>query len=158
MESEVREYLEEFLRRAKTAQDAVNTLLGGEMNRESKYKSELVDDCHRLGAYARRHEDRYAVGLLDLAIKFPGHPHLLAEGKLVEHQTFAPTLRQFEEGKRYIAVGGLCALIGWDPKTKAMFIHDWAKSALKKDCFPPGGGYKSHAETLRDWLEWRAIK
>jgi len=159
MESEIRHWCEEFMRRARAAENAVNKLLESEgMNRESKYKSELVDDCHRLGAYARRHEDRYAIGLLDLAIKFPGHPHLLAEGKLVEHQTFAPTLRQFEEGKRYIAAGGLCCLIGWDPKTKAMFIAEWAKSALKKDCFPPGGGYKAHAETLRDWLEWRTLK
>ena len=94
MESEIRHWCEEFMRRARAAENAVNKLLESEgMNRESKYKSELVDDCHRLGAYARRHEDRYAIGLLDLAIKFPGHPHLLAEGKLVEHQTFAPTLR-----------------------------------------------------------------
>jgi len=128
------------------------------VNRESKHKSELVDDCKHLGAYARRHEDRYAIGLLDLAIKFPGHPHLLAEGKIVEHQTFAPTKRQYEEGARYIRAGGLCALIGWDLKTKAMFIHPWAKTALKKDCFPPGGGYKSYGATLKDWLDWQAIK
>jgi hypothetical protein len=128
------------------------------VNRESKHKSELVDDCKHLGAYARRHEDRYAIGLLDLAIKFPGHPHLLAEGKIVEHQTFAPTPRQYEEGARYIRAGGLCVLIGWDLKTKAMFVHPWAKTALKKDCFPPGGGYKSYGATLKDWLDWQAIK
>ena len=128
------------------------------MNLESKLKAALVNDCHQLGAYARRHEDRYAIGLLDLAIKFPGHPHLLAEAKLVPHQSFAPTLRQYEEGRRYEAAGGLCALIGWDPKTKAMFIHPWSKTATKAECFPPGGGYKAHAETLKDWLDWLAIK
>jgi len=117
-----------------------------------------VADCRRLGAYARRHEDRRAVGLLDMAIKFPDHPHLLAEGKLVEHQSFAPTLRQWEEGERYIKAGGICALIGWDKKTKVMFIHDWARTATKADSFPPGGGYGPHAETLRDWLVWRQIK
>jgi hypothetical protein len=106
-----------------------------------------------MGAFARRHEDRYAIGLLDLSIKFPGHPHLLAEGKMVEGQKFQPTARQWKEGQDYIAAGGLCALIGWDPKTKAMFIHPWARWAMKADSFPPGGGYKSHAETLKDYLE-----
>ena len=129
------------------------------MNLESRLKADLVTACKKLGAYARRHEDRYALGLLDLAIKFPGHPHLLAEGKIVEHQKFAPTPRQYEEGKLYTAAGGLCCLIGFDKQTKAMFIaHPWAKEAFKETSFPPGGGYKSHAETLRDWLEWLATK
>jgi hypothetical protein len=128
------------------------------MNLESKLKTELVTACRKLGAYARRLEDRWAVGLLDLTIKFPGHPHLLAEGKVVEHQTFAPTPRQYEEGRRYEAAGGLCALIGFDKQTKAMFVHPWAKTALKKDSFPPGGSVKDHATTLKDWLEWIAIK
>ncbi len=129
------------------------------MNLESKFKTDLVGACRDLGAYARRHEDRYAIGLLDLSIKFPNHPHLFAEGKIVAHQSFAPTLRQYEEGKRYIAAGGLCCLIGWDPKTKIIFIHPWAKTALKKDCFTPANGSdRSHAETLKDWLDWLATK
>ena len=154
-----RDILEEFVRRGHTAIDEVNKILeGGVANRESELKTKLVGDCRKLGAYARRHEDRRAVGLLDMAIKFPGHPHLLAEGKLVEHQKFAPTLRQHEEGERYIAAGGICALIGWEPKTKVMFIHPWARWAMKEDSFPPGGSYKNHAETLKDWLDWQAIK
>ena len=128
------------------------------MNLESELKTNLASACRKMGAYARRLEDRWAVGLLDLTIKFPGHPHLLAEGKLIEHQSFGPTPRQYLEGQRYIAVGGICCLIGWDRKTKVMFIHPWAKTALKKDSFPPGGGAKSHAETLKDWLDWQAIK
>ncbi len=128
------------------------------MNLEAKFKTQLVADCRKLGAYARRHEDRWAVGLLDLAIKFPGHPHLLAEGKLVPHQAFAPTLRQWEEGNRYIAAGGLCALLGWDPKTKVMFVHEWAREGSRAGSFPPGGSYKPHAETLKEWLQWRATK
>jgi hypothetical protein len=126
------------------------------VNLESKFKAELVTECKKLGAYARRHEDKYALGLLDLAIKFPGHPHLLAEGKIVEHQKFAPTPRQYEEGRQYTAAGGLCCLIGWEPETKVMFIHPWARWAMKVDSFPPGGGYKNHAETLRNWLQWLA--
>ena len=129
------------------------------MNLESKLKADLVHGCRDLGAYARRHEDRFAIGLLDLSIKFPGHPHLLAEAKIVEHQKFEPTLRQWKEGQDYTAAGGLCCLIGWDKQTKAMFVHPWARWAMKEDCFTPASGSKkSHAETLRDWLEWLAIK
>ena len=129
------------------------------MNLESKLKAALVTECRKLGAYARRHEDRYALGLLDLSIKFPDRPHLLAEAKIIEHQAFAPTPRQWIEGVDYEKAGGLCCLIGWDKRTKAMFIHHpWSKSATKADCFPPGGGSKAHAETLKDWLDWLAIK
>jgi hypothetical protein len=128
------------------------------MNRESEWKANLVDGCRRLGAYARRHEDRYALGLLDLAIKFPGYPHVLVEAKLIKHQAFAPTLRQWKEGNDYEAAGGLCALIGWDIKTKAMFIHRWARTASKEESWPPGGSYKDDAETLREWLVWQATK
>jgi hypothetical protein len=123
------------------------------MNLESRYKAELVSDCKELGAYARRHEDKYALGLLDMSIKFPGHPHLLAEGKLAHYQKFAPTLRQWVEGNNYQAAGGLCCLIGWDPKTKLMFIHEWAREASKGGSWPPGGG-EPCAQTLKDWLEW----
>ncbi len=128
------------------------------MNLESKLKAKLVSDCRKLGAYARRHEDRYAIGLLDLSIKFPGHPHLLAEGKIVDWQKFEPTPRQYEEGKRYIAAGGLCCLIGWTKFDQVMFIHPWAESAMRADSFPPGGSYFEHAQTLKDWLDWQAIK
>jgi hypothetical protein len=128
------------------------------VNLESKYKTNLVAECRKLGAYARRLEDRYAIGLLDLTIKFPGYPHLLAEGKIVEHQSFAPTLRQYEEGRRYEAAGGLCALIGWSKGTKIMFVHLWAETATKAESFPPGGSYKEHAQTLLEWLIWRTTR
>ena len=78
------------------------------MNLECKLKTTLVTECRKLGAYARRHEDRWAIGLLDLSIKFPGHPHLLAEAKIVDWQKFEPTPRQYVEGQRYEAAGGLC--------------------------------------------------
>jgi hypothetical protein len=125
------------------------------VNLESKLKTELASECRKLGAYARRLEDRYAIGLLDLTIKFPGYPHLMAEGKIVDHQSFGPTPRQYEEGRRYQAAGGLCCLIGWDKASKAMFVHEWAKVANKANSFPPGGGFKNHGETLKEWLHFR---
>lgn len=125
------------------------------MNLESKYKAELVKDCVRAGAYARRLEDKWAVGLLDLTIKFPDYPHVLAEGKIVPHQQFGPTLRQYEEGKRYIDAGGIACLIAWDKATGRMFVHHWAKVANKMNAFPPGGSFVGPADTLLNWLAWR---
>ena len=122
------------------------------MNLESKFKAELIKQCRARGAYARRHEDRFAVGMLDCSIKFPHHPHLLAEGKIIMHQAFAPTPRQFEEGKAYIAAGGLCALIGWDAMAKVIFVHEWAEEASKKTAFTDRGNY---AMVLESWLVWR---
>jgi hypothetical protein len=125
------------------------------MKDEADFKRELVRQLNARGHYARRHEDRHAVGLLDMAILVRGHPHLLAEGKIVEHQAYAPTLRQWVEGERYKKAGGLCALIGWDPKTEVMFIHEWTKEASKRTSWPPGGSYKDYAETLEEWLKCR---
>lgn len=79
----------------------------------------------------------------------------MAEAKIVEHQKFAPSQRQFLEGERYLAAGGLVCLIGFDKQTKAMFIHDWARWAMKEDSFTHRGGVQPHAETLKEWLEWR---
>jgi hypothetical protein len=123
------------------------------VNLESTLKAKLVTECKKLGAYARRHEDRYALGLLDLAIKFPGHPHLLAEGKIVEWQSFGPTPRQYEEGKQYTAAGGLCCLIGWTKFDKKMYVAAWGKSAKKETSFHSEIG--NQAEQLLEWLATR---
>ena len=120
------------------------------MTDEASFKRELVRQCRQRGWYARRHEDRFAVGALDLAILVRGFPQTLyAEGKVVPHQAFAPTPRQYEEGRRYIAAGGLCALIGWDPSTKQMFVSEWAQEAKKASSFTAEGDY---AEVLEAWL------
>ena len=125
------------------------------MNLESELKTKLVNECRKLGAYARRHEDRRAVGLLDMSIKFPGYPHLEAEAKIIDHQAFAPSLRQYEEGRRYIAAGGLCALIGWVRTSKRIYIHPWAKVGNRTDSYSPEDYYaRTDAQTLRDWFEW----
>lgn len=128
------------------------------MNLESTYKTKLMAECRDLGAYARRLEDKWAVGRLDLMIKFPRFPVLLVEAKIVAHQQFEPTLRQYEEGKRFIDAGGICCLIAWDKATKAMFIHHWAKVAHKANSFPRGGSgssFKEQAQALWDWLDLR---
>jgi hypothetical protein len=126
------------------------------MNLESRLKTELVTECRKFGAYARRLEDRYAIGLLDLMIKFPGLPHLLAEGKIVAHQSFGPTLRQYEEGRQYIAAGGLCCLLGWDKAKKTMFVHEWAKTATKAASWSRPDEY--NAVSLKEWIACQMTK
>ena len=116
----------------------------------------MVKGCVERGAYAIRHEDRYGVGRLDLAIKFPDYPHILAEGKLVAHQAFAPTLRQFEEGERYRRAGGTAVLLGWDPATKQMYISEWVKKASKATSFSLGPD-TDDAEALEAWLLAREV-
>ena len=64
-------------------------------------------------ADARRLEDKYALGLLDLVIKLPGHNVVMAEGKLIEGHAFAPTPRQYIEGLDWLRVGVDVLLIGW---------------------------------------------
>ena len=101
---------------------------------EASYKRELVADINRLpGGRARRIEDRYGTGVLDLIIKLPEIPLVMAEAKLVDGNLFAPTGAQFEEGKRWEAAGVKCVLIGW--KKGEMFISPWVAKAHVDDCF-----------------------
>jgi len=125
------------------------------MKDEAEFKRLLVKGCIKRGAHAERHEDRYGVGRLDLAIKFPRYPHVLAEGKLVPHQSFAPTLAQWENGSRYIKAGGTAALIAWDPKTEQMYIHEWGRTAKKETSFTLPG--VDDAEAFEAWLLAREV-
>jgi|SRR5580693_4692406 hypothetical protein len=109
---------------------------------EATRKRELVREINALsGGYARRWEDRWATGLLDLVIKLPGHPLLWGEGKMVDGNLFAPTERQWHEGERIIAAGMPAVLIGW--KQKFMFVSPWVKQADIRTCFFGSGQWVS---------------
>lgn len=100
---------------------------------ESDHKRALVSEINTLrGARARRIEDRWAVGVLDLIIKLPDRPLFLAEGKLVKGNLFAPTPAQFAEGQRWIAAGIQALLIGW--KGREMAISPWVQQADWREC------------------------
>src|SRR4249920_718603 len=78
---------------------------------EAAYKKELVDGINQLpGARARRVEDRWAVGVLDLNIKPLGLPFIMAEGKLIHGYQFAPSEAQYIEGLKWQAAGVECVL------------------------------------------------
>ena len=100
---------------------------------EADFKAQLVKNVRALGGYGRRLEDKYALGLLDLVIKLPQHPFLVAEGKLIAGHAFAPSARQYEEGKSWINAGVKVLLIGWHQKS--MYISPWVKKADKRECY-----------------------
>jgi hypothetical protein len=116
---------------------------------EADYKRKLVAEINRLpGGYARRIEDRFAVGVLDLLIKYPEVEVIMAEGKLIEGNLFAPTERQYEEGLRLNRAEIEPFLIGW--KQGVMYVSPWVKQADYRDCFTIRD--VSHGEVL-----WRFL-
>jgi hypothetical protein len=116
---------------------------------EAARKRKLIAEINALpGAYARRWEDRWAVGLLDLVMKLPGYPVVWGEGKIIDGLVFAPTERQWVEGKRIIAAGMKAILIGW--KRSEMFISPWVQKAHCDSCFHGAG---PNAALLQTYLE-----
>jgi hypothetical protein len=100
---------------------------------EAGHKRSLVKEVNALpGGYARRYEDRFAVGLLDLFIKLPGRAPVWAEAKLITGNVFGPTERQFYEGERMLAAGLRVILIGW--KDKQIYLSKWTDAANRLAC------------------------
>ena len=101
---------------------------------EADYKKELVAAINLLpGGRARRIEDRYGTGILDMIIKPPDMPLVMAEGKLVDGFIFAPTGTQYIEGLKWQAAKIECVLIGW--KKGQMFLSPWIEKADCRQCF-----------------------
>jgi hypothetical protein len=93
---------------------------------EADHKRKLVAEINSLrGGRARRVEDRWAVGVLDLILKLPNHPLMFGEGKVVIGQKFGPTERQWVEGEHWIFAGVPAVLIGW--KSKMMAVSPWVR-------------------------------
>jgi hypothetical protein len=99
---------------------------------ESDYKRRLVAEVKALGGHARRVEDRFAVGVLDLILKLPGHDVVMAEGKVIDGFKFAPTARQYEEGEKWIKAGVGAVLIGW--QNGVMYLSHWTDKADRRTC------------------------
>ena len=118
---------------------------------ESDHKKRLVKAIKDRRGMARRFEDRYAVGLLDLQFKLPGLSPAWAECKMVEGNKFAPTPAQFQEGLKWLAVGMPVILIGW--KNGTMYVSPWTQQADIHACYQT----PTTEETLILWeyLTWR---
>jgi hypothetical protein len=114
---------------------------------EADHKRKLVAEINALrGGRARRVEDRFAVGVLDLILKPPNLPLVLAEGKLIEGHKFGPTERQWIEGNRWLVAGVGVVLIGW--KNGMMSISPWVSQADRRECWTG----LDRAETLMEYL------
>lgn len=119
---------------------------------EAGRKRQLVREINALpGAWARRVEDKWGVGVLDLVLKLPGHPWIWAEGKMVEDNLFAPTERQWVEGVRISKTGTPVLLFGW--KKRFMFVSHWTKQADIRTCFFGSGQWVG---VLESYLKTKA--
>ena len=117
------------------------------MPNEADRKRELVKAVKALGGHARRIEDSWAVGVLDLIIKLPYVSLVFAEGKIIKGNLFGPTPAQFAEGEKWIRAGVDAVLIGW--QDQMMYVHPWVKQADKRESHSSS---TNHAESLWDYL------
>lgn len=116
---------------------------------EAQRKRELVAAIKAIGGHARRIEDSWAVGVLDLIIKLPSYPVFFAEGKIIKGNSFGPTPAQFAEGEKWRKAGVDAVLIGW--QDSAMYISPWIKKADKRECW--FSRHLNHAEALLKYLK-----
>jgi hypothetical protein len=117
---------------------------------EADYKRKLVAEINRLPeGYARRIEDRFAVGVLDMIIKLPDKRIFFAEGKVIDGNLFGPSERQYHEGLRLQAAHIWCLLIGW--KHGAMYVSEWVEKVDCRECFTLAG--RSGAEILQEYVK-----
>lgn len=67
---------------------------------EAKVKQNLCRDIRREGGYARRIEDRFAVGIPDVITVPANSPVIWLEVKIIRYAMFGPTSRQLVELRR----------------------------------------------------------
>ena len=66
----------------------------------------MVKSIRSYHGYARRMEDKFAVGLPDIILVPKGYPVFIAEVKVIKGQKFRPTARQYIELRRINDAGG----------------------------------------------------
>lgn len=120
---------------------------------ESDLKTKLVAQAKKAGAYARRFEDRYGVGILDTLIIFDSLPVCFIEAKMIRGNKFGPTERQWIEGTRVLNLKGghaIAALVGWN-EDKLMYVGEWTRELPVRACYQQLKG-DDYAKTL-----WRFV-
>jgi len=119
---------------------------------EADYKRRLVSMINANPPdYAQRNEDKFAVGVLDLTVKFHDLPVVFAEGKMVTGWVFAPTPAQYQRGLRIIASGMEAVLIGW--KDKRMFVSPWLPQADIRKAFTTSDRGWDYPAILRGYFK-----
>lgn len=106
------------------------------MKPETKFKNKVVDSFREVGAYARRIEDQYAVGLPDLILIPYALPVFICEAKIIGASYFAPSPRQDIELRRIgVSPSVIPCVMGYDEETNTAYLHKRAKRCYVKDCF-----------------------
>lgn len=107
------------------------------MKTESELKTEFVKKLRSVnGWYATRIEDQYTVGRPDILVGVLYGPTLMIEAKVVKHQIFGPTPRQWVELQRF-ALGSPHAIrrslvLGF--KEGRMYLCEAADQVRLGDC------------------------
>ena len=119
---------------------------------EADFKKLLVKQARAAGAYARRLEDRYAVGLLDVVIIPPAGLTYFIEGKRIDGNLFGPTERQFTEGMRILMAQAQARplLVGWDKDDVMYIAPSWEKKIDKRMCWRGRGS--NYYENLMEFI------
>lgn len=131
---------------------------------ESKIKTHIKLQVQKAGGYARRIEDQFAVGVLDMIIILPGSPVFFAEVKLVKNCKFAPSMRQFVEMQRIekvapeqVAQHAHAVLVGWDPDIETYYVTGAREEVDTRKAIIPGQPYiavgSNFIKTLREYYD-----
>jgi hypothetical protein len=129
------------------------------MRRETELKTEFVSQLKIDGWYARRLEDKYAVGVPDIMLAIPFGPAMLVEAKIVHGNTFAPTARQkidlddWERDAKSQSVHSplyrIAAVLGY--KDGVWYIGKSADSLALSDCIAQIKGERNSEFLIRYW-------
>lgn len=116
---------------------------------ESNVKRKIVKEVKAAGGYARRLEDRFAVGLPDMMIIFPGSPVFFAEVKIIEGRIFRPSPRQLIELQRIgISYSTEPIVIGYADGT--YYFSEPKETIYGSDCIYTMPG-ETFSQTLKRW-------
>ena len=105
---------------------------------EADVKRIMAKSMKEHGGYARRIEDQYAVGVMDMILIPLDLPVFMAEVKIVRGQTFGPTARQLLELERIRTVAFkaghvIPVMIGF--KDATYYFHEPKQIIDCRECF-----------------------
>lgn len=122
---------------------------------ESAYKVKMVKAIKDAGGYARRIEDQYGVGILDMILCLPTTGMICAEAKRFKGNFFKPSPRQYVEMERINNGGGLSLLIGI--KEGVHYLHHSTMTAFVDNCVVQQNG-ESFPDLLMRWYNIQGKK
>lgn len=127
------------------------------VSRESKAKTLLAKKLRDAGHYGRRHEDQFAVGILDLIIALKDDDVTYhCEAKIINGLQFKPRERQFTEALRINGLnnkGAVAILMGYKEEEKLWYIaKKFDKVVRLTDCVKQHAG-EPFADLLNRWRE-----